>query len=70
MFQTVGVPYVALQLPFVVSGALGGAALVTAGALLAAVLAERRDQAIARAEMREVVDELCAIAHLVSQRWQ
>ncbi len=70
VFHIVGVPYVALQLPFVVSGALGGAALVTAGALLAAVLAERRDRAIACAEMREVVDELCAIMHLVSQRRQ
>ncbi|WP_157362015.1 hypothetical protein [Haloechinothrix halophila] len=70
VFQIVGVPYVALQLPFVVSGALGGAALVMTGALLAAVLAERRDRVIARAEMREVVDELCAIVHLVSQRRQ
>jgi len=70
VFHIVGVPYVALQLPFVVSGALGGAALVTAGAMLAAVLAERRDRAIACAEMREVVDELCAIVHLVSQRRQ
>jgi len=70
VFQIVGVPYVALQFPFVVSGALGGAALVTAGALLAAVLAERRDRAIASAEIREVVDEFCAIVHLVSQRRQ
>lgn len=67
VFHIVGVPYVALQFPFVVSGALGGAALVTAGALLAAVLAERRDRAIGCAQMREVVDELCAIVHLVSQ---
>jgi len=70
VFHIVGVPYVALQFPFVVSGALGGAALVTAGALLAAVLAERRDRAIASAEIREVVDEFCAIVHLVSQRRQ
>lgn len=68
VFRIVGVPYVALQLPFVVSGTLGGTALVTAGAMLAAVLAERRDRAIARTEMREAVDELCALVHLAIQR--
>lgn len=68
VLRVVGVPYVALQLPVIVSGAVGGTALFVTGALLAAVLAERRDRTIARAELREAVDELCALIHLVIER--
>ncbi|GAA5120257.1 hypothetical protein [Haloechinothrix salitolerans] len=68
VFRVADTPYVVLQLPFVVSGGLGGAALVVVGAMLAGVLAERRDRAIARAEMSDIVDELCAVIHLVTER--
>lgn len=68
VLRVAGIPYVALQLPFVISGGLGGAALVVVGAMLAGVLAERRDRAIARTQMREVVDELCVVTRLTTQR--
>lgn len=59
--KVTGTPFVPLQTPFVVSGALGGLALIAVGALLAAVLAERRDRALARAEAQRVVDGVGAL---------
>lgn len=53
--------YVPLQMPFLVSGGFTGVAFVAAGALLAAVQAERHDRAQARFEMQEAVDELSAL---------
>lgn len=61
--KVISTPFVPLQTPFVVSGALGGLALVAVGALLAAVLAERRDRAVARAEAQRVVDGVAALVH-------
>lgn len=54
-------PYVPLQMPFVVSSSIAGVALVATGAVLAAVLGERRDGAHATAEMNEVVTGLTAL---------
>lgn len=63
-----GTPYVPLQLPFVISGGLGGAALLGVGAVLTAVLAERRDRVEAMAEMQDVVDEVRQITSIAAQR--
>lgn len=58
------VNFVPLQAPFVVSGGFGGAALITLGALLAAVQAERRAQTRSTAEMGRMVDEVDALVNL------
>lgn len=63
-----GTPYVPLQLPFVISGGLGGAALLGVGAVLTAVLAERRDRVEAMAELQDVVDEVRQITSIAAQR--
>lgn len=65
---TAGTPYVALQLPYVISGGFGGVALVAIGALLAAVQAERRDRVAATEQTREVVDEVSALAGAALRR--
>lgn len=64
----VGTPYVPLQLPYLVSGGFGGAALLGVGAVLTAVLAERRDRAAAVAQMQDVVDEVREITSIVAQK--
>lgn len=61
LFAVAGTPYVPLQMPYLVSGAFTGVAFVTAGALLAAIQAERLDRVRARSEMQVVVDELSAL---------
>lgn len=63
-----GTPYVPLQLPYLVSGGLGGGALLGAGAVLTAVLAERRDRAVATAQLQDVVDGVREIAGIAAQR--
>lgn len=68
VFSVSGAPHVALQMPFLVSGGLAGTALVAVGAVLAAVLAERRDRAIARVEMQQTVDELAALVLIAANR--
>lgn len=62
-----GTPYVPLQLPYLVSGGLGGGALLVAGAVLSAVLAERRDRAEATLQLQDVVDAVCAITSSASR---
>lgn len=56
-----GVAAVALQTPYLVSGGLGGVALVVIGALVAAIQAERRDGVDANAEMWQVSDGMAAL---------
>lgn len=68
VWKVAGNPYVPLQLPFLVSGGLGGAVLVVMGAVLGAVLAERRDRAMARMEMQDAVDETASILYLATLR--
>lgn len=63
-----GTPYVPLQLPYLVSGGLGGAALLGIGAVLTAVLAERRDRAVATAQLQDAVDEVREIVSIAAQR--
>lgn len=65
---TAGMPYVALQLPYVISGGLGGVALVVIGGLLAAVQAERRDRVAATEQTRDMVDECSALAAAAVRR--
>ncbi|WP_034270625.1 hypothetical protein [Haloechinothrix halophila] len=67
---TTGTPYVALQLPYVISGGFGGVALVAIGALLAAVQAERHDRVAAIEQTREVVDEVCALTGAALRRYR
>jgi hypothetical protein len=54
--------YVALQLPFVISGGFGALGLITAGASLASVLGHRRDQAMADEEFGAVLAEMTGLA--------
>lgn len=68
VWKVAGDPYVPLQMPFLVSGGLGGAALVVMGAVVGAVLAERRDRAMARIEMQDAVDEAVSILRLATLR--
>lgn len=63
-----GTPWVPLQVPYLVSGGFGGGALVAAGALLAALQAERRDHASERIETQRMLDELSVLARGVAQR--
>lgn len=63
-----GTPHVALQLPYLVSGGLGGAALIGIGAILTAVQAERRDRAAAAKEMQQVVDLVCSLTTAAMRR--
>lgn len=67
---TAGTPYVALQLPYVVSGGFGGVALVVIGALLTAVQAERRDRVAATVDMRDMVTEVCALTSAARRRYR
>lgn len=68
VWQVAGNPYVPLQLPFLVSGGIGGAALVVLGSVIGAVLVERRDRAMARIEMQDAVDEIASILYLATLR--
>lgn len=52
---------VPLQTPYLVSGGLGGTALVVIGALVAAIQAERRDGVDANAEMWQVSEGMAAL---------
>lgn len=61
VFEMAEARFVPLQTPHLVSGAFGGAALLTVGALLAAVQAERRDRAQAVREMQQTVDAVTAL---------
>lgn len=62
--------YVPLQLPFVISGGFTGVAFIAAGALLAAIQAERYDRAQARYEMQQAVDELSGLVRTVAHRYR
>lgn len=59
--------FVPLQVPHLLSGGIGGAALVAVGALLAAVQSDRRDRARARSEMRELVHGVGVLVHRVGR---
>jgi hypothetical protein len=54
--------FVALQLPFVISGGFGALGLITAGTSLASVLGHRRDEAMADEEFGAVLTEMTALA--------
>lgn len=54
--------YVPLQLPYLVSGGFGALGLVAAGALLASIFGNRRDQAYADDEFGMFAEELTAFA--------
>ncbi|MFN2537441.1 MAG: hypothetical protein ABR549_04715 [Mycobacteriales bacterium] len=60
--------YVALQVPAVVSGAIGGLALVALGAGLASIQAGRRLAAAERAEMELLLDEAHGLVAAVKAR--
>lgn len=64
IWKVAGNPYVPLQMPFLVSGGLGGTALIVLGSAIGALILERRDRAIARAEMQDAVDETASILYL------
>lgn len=53
--------YVALQVPYVVSGGLAGVALIAVGTVLTAVQSDRRDRALARHELQQLVDGVSAL---------
>ncbi len=59
--------YVAYQLPHLISGGFGGAALIAIGALLAAVLAERADRIRARHQLQRIVDGVTELAPAVAR---
>lgn len=61
VFGIAGVPFVPLQIPHLVSGGFGGAALVALGASLTAMQSERRDRARALSEMQDLVDGVAAL---------
>lgn len=54
--------YVSLQVPFLISGGLGGLGLVVAGCGLGSVLGHRRDEALADEEYGRVLTELAEVA--------
>jgi hypothetical protein len=56
------------QVPAVVSGALGGLALVVTGAFLLHVQVGRQLAAVERAETEDVLDEAAALADMFRQR--
>jgi hypothetical protein len=56
--------YVALQVPGIVSGGLGGVALIGLGAVLLAVQLGRRDAAQERRVTDELLDEVAALVAL------
>lgn len=66
VFTIADTPYVPLQMPFLVSGGFTGVAFIAAGALLAAIQAERHDRVLARLQMQEAVDELSAFVRSVA----
>lgn len=57
--------YLPLQLPYLISGGLTGIALVMVGTFACAVLSERRSQAAADQQFREIVDEVGRLARLL-----
>jgi hypothetical protein len=59
---------VALQVPAVVSGAIGGVALVVTGAFLAHVQVGRRLAAQEREETEDLLDEAAALMVLLKER--
>lgn len=72
IFAAVGAasaPYLPLQVPYLVSGGFGGAALIAVGAVLAAIQAECRDRTIARLEMDQAVRAAALFAeHVLARR--
>lgn len=60
--------FVPLQMPYLVSGGLGGSALIVVGTLLAAVQSERRDRARARSEMQDLIDGVGMLVHCAGRR--
>ncbi|CAB4733825.1 MAG: hypothetical protein F2667_14445 [Actinobacteria bacterium] len=60
--------YVSRQLPYLISGGFAGLGLVIAGAVLASILGQRRDQAAADRELARVVDEIASLTRAVTAR--
>ncbi len=56
--------YVAFQVPHLVSGGLGGLALISVGLALVHIQMERRDAAIEQRLIRDVLDEVAALMAL------
>lgn len=69
-FAAARVPAVVLQTPYLVSGGLGGLALVAVGVLLVAIQMERRSAVDATAELKQVGDDLTAVAEAAIARRQ
>lgn len=67
-FSAVGVQAVALQTPYLVSGGLGGIALVVVGVMLAAIQVQRRDDVDATGEMGQVTSSLTALVEAAVAR--
>lgn len=57
--------YVALQLPYAVSGGFGAMGLLIVGVILGSVLGNRRDQAFADEEFTRLGAEISDLTHLV-----
>jgi hypothetical protein len=60
--------YVGYQVPALVSGAMGGFALIALGAGLATIQAERRFAAQERADTEDVLDEAAALVEALKGR--
>lgn len=58
--------YVSLQVPHLVSGGFGGVGLVVVGCLVASMLGNRRDEALADEELAAVTAEIVALTRLRS----
>jgi len=63
--RTLVVPF---QTPALVSGAMGGLALVLAGAMLANIQAGRWFDAVERAEMEDLLDEAAALLDALDRK--
>ncbi|MGA8255994.1 MAG: hypothetical protein WB767_05395 [Nocardioides sp.] len=60
--------YVSLQLPYLISGGFGALSLMVLGAFLSSILGDRRDGALADAEMADVLGEIAAVSRLAVRR--
>lgn len=60
--------FVSLQLPYLISGGFGGLGLVVAGAILASILGNRRDEALADQELGDVFRDVAVISRLAIAR--
>lgn len=63
-----GTLFVPLQTPYVVSGGLGGAALIVVGVLVASIQVDRRDSVEAADEIGHVTRELAGLVGTVKAR--